>query len=89
MKEKLCMYAGSQLPGGAYKAFQMKTDENTKKILQQLRPNNDICESILGLNDWNTGHILNIKQGTCSILVQLKRNHTLSWLDELPIEQAR
>lgn len=83
MKEKLCMYAGSQLPGGAY----WNPDENTKKILQQLRPNNDICESILGLNDWITGHIPNIKQGTCSILVQLKRNHTLSWLDELPIEQ--
>ena len=84
MKEKLCNYASNQLPGGIY----WNPNDDTKKILSELRPNNDICESILGLNDWISGHIPNLKQSTCSTLVKVKRNHTLSWLDQLsPNEQ--
>ena len=79
MKEKLCHYASNQLPGGIY----WNPTGDVKKILSELKPNNDICESILGLNDWISGQIPNLKQSTCSTLVKVKRNHTLSWLDQL------
>ena len=84
MKEKLQSYASTQLPGGLY---WNPVDEDVKKVLSTLTPTNDICESILGLNDWITSHIPNMKQSTVSTLVQLKRNHTMSWLDELSSEQ--
>ena len=48
MKKKLLSYAQNQLPGGKY----WDPDENVKAILKSLKPNNDICESILGLNDY-------------------------------------
>ena len=47
MKQKMEVYKQDQLPGGQY----WDPDENTKTILSQLKPNNDICESLLGLND--------------------------------------
>ena len=48
MKEKLCIYAKSNLPGGMYWE---PSDVQIKKVLSELRPTNDFCESILGLND--------------------------------------
>ena len=41
-------YAKDQLPGGK----NWDPPPNIAKILRQIEPSNDVCESILGLNDW-------------------------------------
>ena len=69
MREKLCSYAKDQLPGGLY----WDPDENVKDILCQLKPSNDVCESILGLNDYLTTAIPNLHQMSRSNLVQVKK----------------
>ena len=48
MKAKLSTYAASQLPGGTY----WRPEAQVEAVLRQLRPNNDLCESILGRNDY-------------------------------------
>ena len=53
-------------------------------ILRELRPSNDVCESILGLNDYLTTAIPNLHQMARSNLVQVKKNKTLKWLSDLP-----
>ena len=73
MREKLCSYATDQLPGGLY----WDADKNVKDILCQLKPSNDVCESILGLNDYLTTAIPNLHQMSHSNLVQIKRNKTI------------
>ena len=83
MREKLCTYASNQLPGGAY----WNPDKDVRSILKTFKPNNDICESIFGLNDWISARIPNLKQSTSSVLVEVSRNHTMSWLDQLPPEK--
>lgn len=83
MKEKLCSYAADQLPGGRY----WDPDKETKDILCQLQPSNDICESVLGLNDYLTTALPNLHQMSRSNLVQLKRNKTVKWLSELSKEK--
>ena len=80
MNEKLMSYAADQLPGGRY----WDADEQTKDILRQLKPSNDVCESVLGLNDYLTTAIPNMHQTARSNLIQLKRNKTLKWLSSLP-----
>ena len=75
MKEKLTSYKKDQLPGGRYWA----PDDNIKEVLRQLKPHNDICESLLGLNDWLP--LVNAKQHTKSALVEGKRNKTMAWLE--------
>ena len=79
MKEKLVSYKQDQLPGGKY----WDPDEGTKGILKQLKPHNDICESLLGLNDWLTPPLVNAKQHTKTALIESKRNKTMAWLDTL------
>ena len=69
---KLSDYKKYQLPGGNY---WIPTAEE-KEILQKLAPNNDVCESVLGLNDWITTHTPNLCQVTKSTL-------TMTWLDSL------
>ena len=44
-------------------------------------PHNDICESLLGLNDWMTSPLVNAKQHTKSALIEGKRNKTMAWLE--------
>ena len=83
MKKKLCSYAKDQLPGGCY----WDPDDNVKAILCQLKPSNDVCESILGLNDYLTTAIPNLHQMSRSNLVQVKKNKTLKWLSDLPEEE--
>ena len=68
MKEKLCSYAQKQLPGGCY----WNPDQHIKDVLCQLKPSNDVCESILGLNDYLTTAIPNLNQMARSNLVQAK-----------------
>ena len=83
MREKLCTYAHAMLPGGKY----WEPDLATKNILQQLKPTNDLCESILGLNDYLTTAIPNLSQLSRSNLIQVKKNKTIEWLQQLPREQ--
>ena len=47
MLEKLSSYARNQLPGGIY----WEPEQSIKDVLGQLKPSNDVCESVLGLND--------------------------------------
>ena len=58
------------LPGGKY----WEPDQCTKAVLQ---PSNDLCESILGLNDHLTTAIPNLHQ--LSNLIQVKKNKTIEW----------
>ena len=80
MEEKLCSYASSQLPGGKY----WDPEPAMKDILSQLKPTNDVCESVLGLNDYLTTAIPNLHPMTRANLVQVKKNKTLKWLSSLP-----
>ena len=41
-------------------------------------PNNDICESILGLNDWITTQTQNLSQITKSTLVEVKKKNEMA-----------
>ena len=83
MKEKLLTYAANQLPGSKY----WKPEPEVETVLCQLRPNNDLCESILGLNDYLVTALPNMAQQTRSNLVELKKNKTISWLESLPPKQ--
>ena len=85
MKSKLSSYAQNQLPGGIY--WDPEPKVNLKAILKELNPSNDFCESILGLNDYLNSTIPNMHQVTRSNLVQLKKNKTIQWLQQLPQPQ--
>ena len=83
MKTKLCSYAQHQLPGGVY----YNPEPAMKEVLADVSPSNDLCESILGLNDYLSSVLPNMHQVTRSNLVQLKKNKTIEWLQELPKPQ--
>ena len=83
MKKKLYAYAKNQLPGGLY----WDPEGEVKEILKKLPPTNDLCESLLGLNDHLTTSIPNLCQLTRSNLIETKKNKTMQWLDELPQEE--
>ena len=80
MREKLCKYAQSLLPGGKY----WEPDPPIESVLRLLKPSNDLCESILGLNDYLSTAIPNLHQLSRSNLVQVKKNKTIQWLRQLP-----
>ncbi len=80
MELKLSAYAADQLPGGMY----WDADSRMQDLLRELRPSNDVCESILGLNDYLTTQIPNLHQMSRSNLVQVKKNKTVHWLSQLP-----
>ena len=69
--------------GGKY----WEPDPNIKMILKSLKPNNDICESILGLNDYLSTALPNMHQMSKSNLILAKKNKTIQWLHELPNEE--
>ena len=71
------------LPGGKY----WEPDPDTKALLQQLKSSNDLCESILGLNDFLTTAIPNLHQLSCSNLIQVKKNKTIEWFKQLSKER--
>ena len=79
MKEKLSDYAKAQLPNGKY----WKPKPAVSAVLKTLKPSNDVCESILGLNDYLTTAIPNLHQMTRSNLVEIKKNDTMKWFREL------
>ena len=58
VKEKLCTYAQAQLPGGKY----WEPEPAVADVLKKLKPDNDLCESILGLNDFLTTALPNMHQ---------------------------
>ena len=58
MKSKLSTYAQNYLPGGIY----WDPEPKIKEILAKLNPSNDLCESILGLNDYLNTAIPNMHQ---------------------------
>ena len=55
-----------------------------RKVLAELQPSNDLCESILELNDYLTTGLPNLHQVVRSNLVEVKKNKTMKWLDSLP-----
>ena len=57
-----------------------------KDVLTKLKPSNDLCESILGLNDYLTTAIPNLFLSR-SNLVSVKKNKAMEWLDKFPNEQ--
>ena len=69
MREKLSTYAEDQLPGGCY----WEPNEELQKILLEIKPSNDACESILGLNDYLTTAIPNLHQMARSNIIQAKK----------------
>ena len=76
MRLKLKSYAKDYLPGGKY-----WDPPEVKTVLKEIKPSNDICESILGLNDWLENSMPSISQLTKRNLIEAKKNDTLSWLD--------
>ncbi len=83
MENRLRTYAQTQLPGGIY----WNPDPEIQEILRKIEPSNDICESILGLNDYLSTAIPNMCQESRSNLVELKKNKTMQWLDTIPEEK--
>ncbi len=83
MNAKLSSYAQNQLPGGKY----WNPAPDVATVLKSLKPNNDVCESILGLNDYLSTVMPNLHQMSKSNLVQAKKNKTVQWLDGLPSDQ--
>ena len=66
MQSKLSSYAQNYLPGGIY----WDPEPKIKEILAELDPSNDLCESILGLNDYLNTAIPNMHQVTRSNLIK-------------------
>ena len=81
MREKLCLYARNNLPDGIY------WESSDPQILSEVKPSNDFCESFLGLNDYLTTALPNLHQVARSNLIQVKKNQSLKWLNELPDHQ--
>ena len=50
-----------------------------KKALADVGPTNDLCEGILGLNDWLQKVTPNLTQRTVSTMVEVLRNSTMPW----------
>uniref|UniRef100_A0A1X7UAG3 Uncharacterized protein n=1 Tax=Amphimedon queenslandica TaxID=400682 RepID=A0A1X7UAG3_AMPQE len=84
MKKKLCHYARSNLPGGIYCE---PSDPQVQNVLSEVRPSNDFCESILGLNDHLATSLPILHQVARSTLVEVKNNKTVNYMDELPYDQ--
>ena len=75
------MYAEKHLLGGEY----WNPDPAVRKVLSELKPSNNFCESLLHLNDSLTTAIPNPTQAARSKFVQV--NHTMQWLDSLAEDQ--
>ena len=82
MLEKVESYARERLPGGCY----WDPDHKTKAVLKEFQPSNDLCESILGLNDLSHHCHSSLHQMTQSNLIEVK-NKTIEWISHLPEDQ--
>ena len=77
MKSKLSSYAQNQLQGGIY----WDPDPKVKVILEEVNPSNDLCESILGLNNYLNTAIPNmhqVKQSNLHSPIIEKQNHSMT-----------
>ena len=74
MESKLSTYAGTQLPGGIY----WDPEPEVRAVLSTVEPINDVCESILGLNDYLNVAIPNMSQEAHSNLIEVKKNKTIN-----------
>lgn len=83
MLSKLTSYTKDQLPGGQY----WNPAPEVEEVLRKLAPSNDLCESILGLNDSLVTALPNMDQLTRSNMVQVKKSKSVQWLENLPKEQ--
>ena len=72
MNAKLSFYAENQLPGGKY----WNLEPYVESVLKSLKPSNDLCESILGLNDHLSIVMPNLHQMSKSNFVQARKNGT-------------
>ena len=61
-------------------------NQEVKAILKSFKPNNDICERILGLKNYLSTTLPNLHQMSQSNLFK-KTDKALQWLDTLPSEQ--
>ena len=75
MLDKLKNYKAEQLPGGKL----WNPDTDTRKALAKIQPTNDLCEGILGLNDWLQKRTANFSQRTVSGMVEVLKNSTMPW----------
>ncbi len=75
MAEKTRSYKSDQLPGGKL----WTPSAVMKKALADIDPTNDLCESIIGLNDWLQKGTPNFSQRTVSTMVEVLRNSTMPW----------
>ena len=75
MANKVRKYKADQLPGG--KLWEPSTE--IKEKLKDIDPTNDLCESVLGLNDWLQKRNPNYAQRTVSTMVEVLRNATMPW----------
>ena len=57
--------------------------------MQALEPSNDLCESILGLNDYLGTAVPNMLQFTKSNMIEMKKNHTMKWFHEISEERQK
>ena len=83
MRKKLHTYAKDYLPSGKY----WDPPKHIENILSQIQPSNDICESILGLNDWLHGSMTTACQLTKRNIIEAKKNKSLVWLNSQSEEQ--
>lgn len=51
----------------------------TRKALDRIPPTNDLCEGILGLNDWIQKRTPNMGQRTVSGMLEILKNATMPW----------
>ena len=78
MRKKLHTYAKDYLPQGKY----WDPSEGIQSILRKIKPSNDICESVLGLNDWLHHHnMTTANQITKRNIIEAKKNKSIPWLD--------
>ena len=75
MLDKIKTYKAEQLPGGKL----WNPDPDTRKALAKIQPTNDLCEGILGLNDWLQKRTPNFSQRTVSGMVEVMKNSTMPW----------
>ena len=84
MVNKLTDYMKDYLPGGKY----WEPPEDVRQILSKLKPHNDACESVLGMNDWLTTAFPKMTQQAKSALIEVANNRTIEWLKmQLPDSQ--
>ena len=58
------------------------------KVLKEIQPSNDICESILGLNDWLQTIMPSVSQLTKRNLIEVEvKEQNMQWLESVPAKQ--